>query len=365
MSKILSLLIISLALQSDDIRVEKPTMHNFYKKIKTNAKIVELTNQKNSLHSLISGKIDRYFVKEGQSLKRGDPIVEISSIELSQISLEFLSAKSQYKTLKSNFLSSKKLFSKGLISKKELSDESIKKDNLQAKFQNLQAKLVALNIDTKTLRKPISKVVLHAKNSSTISKILKPINSMITRDTKLIELSNRGSLFLSSYLPTKYAHLIKDIEKISFKDANKTILSFVNQVLPKIDKETKQIVIYSSIKESRSLFIDSFVKATIYVKPKRDYLAIKKSALSFYDNDWVVFVPKKEDEHHEEHEDEKEDEDEHHEEVIFEARVIKVLDEDDEFVAIDGLNKDESYVSEKPYIVKSMLLKSAMGGHGH
>ena len=328
MSKIILIFLTAFLLKADDIKLEKPTMHSFYKKIETNAKVIELANQKNRLHSLISGNIERYFVKEADTILAGDPIVEISSIELSQITSDYISAKNQLQTATKNFQSSKRLYKKGLISQKELNEESIKKDEFFSKFQTLSQKLNALNIDSLDLKEPISKMIIYAKKSALISKILKPINSSITKETNLIDLSDKESLFLASYLPVKYISDLKDIEKITFKQNEKTITTKPKQILPKIDSKTKQIVIYSSIDDvSKELFIDMFVQATIHIKPKTSHLSIKKSALSFYDNDWVVFVPKKEEqEHHEEEEEEEEEEHDEHEEVMFEARVVEILD---------------------------------------
>jgi len=71
---------------------------------------------------------------------------------------------------------------------------------------------------------------------------------------------------------------------------------------------------------------------------------------------------KKENDAHESH-DEHKDEDEH--EDSFEARVVKIITQDDEYVAVEGLNEGEEYVSDKSYYAKSMMLKSSLDEHGH
>ena len=95
-----------------------------------------------------------------------------------------------------------------------------------------------------------------------------------------------------------------------------------------------------------------------------------KSSLTFLKNEWVVFVKEEEHEHkkvehHEEHED---DEHEHHHEEIeipYEPKIVRILAEDEKYIAIDGLEVGDEYVSDKPYFIKSLLLKSSLGGHGH
>ncbi len=42
------------------------------------------------------------------------------------------------------------------------------------------------------------------------------------------------------------------------------------------------------------LFINSYINSTLYINTDKKYLAVKKTALTFLNNEWVVFVPKQE-----------------------------------------------------------------------
>jgi len=120
---------------------------------------------------------------------------------------------------------------------------------------------------------------------------------------------------------------------------------------------------------------------------------VKKSALTLFNGEWVVFVEKgheesddgkeethghddhdhdahkeeKEDEDHknEAHEEEEEGHDEHEEESPYEAKIVQVIAYTGEYVAVEGLEAGEEYVSDGVYFVKSMILKSSLGEHGH
>jgi len=129
---------------------------------------------------------------------------------------------------------------------------------------------------------------------------------------------------------------------------------------------------------------------------------VKKSALTLFKGEWVVFVEKeheeashndeksdhekeethehddhghdahKEDKEHEDHETEthNEEEEEHghdesKEELPYEAKVVHVIAYAGEYVAVEGLKAEEEYVSDGVYFVKSMILKSSLGEHGH
>jgi len=125
----------------------------------------------------------------------------------------------------------------------------------------------------------------------------------------------------------------------------KKIVAHVREVLPKVDTQTQRIILLSSIDEKvDGLFINAFVSTRLYFDANREYLAVNKSALSFFNNEWVVFVPKSDDK-----------------EAPYEVKVVKILSQDEKFVGVDGLVAGEEYVSAKSYFVKSMLLKSAIG----
>jgi hypothetical protein len=134
-------------------------------------------------------------------------------------------------------------------------------------------------------------------------------------------------------------------------------------ILSKLDKPIK------------NLFVNTFLNSKIFFGKGKSYLTVKKSALSFFNNEWVVFVP----EQHKEHDSHEEtrrggamsppdthNEKEHEEEEVpYNIKVVKILKKFDKYVAIEGLKEHQDYVSDKSYYIKSLLLKSSLSGHGH
>jgi hypothetical protein len=178
--------------------------------------------------------------------------------------------------------------------------------------------------------------------------------------------------YLKSFLPLSYANKVKIGQKVVMKKDGKNIIAHVTQILPKVDEITQRIVLLSSIDEPvKSLYLNAYTEVTLYFDSDKSFVAVQKSALSFLNNEWVVFVEKEhhEEEGHDSHEDEHEEEghDSHDEEaeVPYEVRVIEIVARDESFVGVKGLEIDEEYVSDKSYYVKSMILKSSLSGHGH
>ncbi len=362
MSKILTLALLFssylLALEIETLPVEA---RSFSVKVDLNSKIVQLSNTKHSIMSSLSGHIEEYYVKPASKVKRGDKIALIDSITLSGMSAEYVSLKEQYNSLGKNFAATKKLYEKGLLSSVDLNRHSIEKDAMLSKINALESQLASLGIETQNMTKASSEYILKAHTDGIVSEILQPLHSSVSEQTPIVSITRKESYYLQSYLPLKYANEVKVGQKIVATYNNENIDSYVTQILPQLDLQTQRIVLLSPISSAKNnLFINAYIPTTLFLNAKSEQLAIKKSALAFFNNEWVVFVPKMDDEH-DEHEGHNEDE----KELLFEPKLVKIIMQDDEFAAIEGLNIGDEYVSEDSYVVKSMILKSSLDGHGH
>lgn len=407
-------LLLSATLFSVEIPISHTKLHSFGKSVELNSKVIQLSNAKQSVTSLISGHLEKYFVEAGQYVKAGQKIALIESIEISKMTADYISLKEQYLSLSNNYKASKNLYDKGMLAMQELNNLTIEKNAMNSKIIGLESQLHTLDIDIKNLKEATSNFILYAHSSGRVSKLHKPLHAIIREDETLISIIKNYAFYIQSYLPLQYAGVVKVGQKLTIDYHGRTIVTHVTQVLPELDLKTQRVVVLSSVDEKADdLFINTFVKSTLYFEPKDKYVAIKKSALSFFNNEWVVFVPvvdehdEKESEHshdshadldsdmHDEHddheghgdeesehkehaslddsdeghhEDEKEDAHGHEEEessMLYEPRVVEIITQDDNFVGVNGLEVGEKYVSDKSYYAKSLILKSALGGHGH
>jgi len=410
------LLLLSSSLLGVDIPTQHTKLHSFGKSIELNSKIIQLSNAKQAVTSLVSGRLEKYYVKVGENVKVGQKIALIESITISKMTAEYISLKKQYISLNKNYDADKRLYDKGLISMHELNNLNIKKSSMNSKIVTLESQLKTLGIDTKKLKKATANFILYSHSSGRISKLQKSLHTVIKEDESLISIVKNHAFYIESYLPLEYGNVVKIGQKLTIEYNNKTIVTYITQILPELDTKTQRVVVLSSIDDKvNNLFINTYVASKLYFKPKNKYVAIKKSALSFFNNEWVVFIPTKEDKHdehsahnrfddelsddldsehnhdedeehdhkkdekheekghdehdHEEesgHEEEEGEHDEHNEEQLpYEVRVVEIITQNDKYVAVRGIELGEEYVSDKSYYVKSMMLKSSLGGHGH
>jgi len=349
------------SLNAIEIPTKVAKMRNFSQNVELNGQIIQLPNASQSVMSQVAGHIEKYFVKEGQSVKKGQKIVMIESIMISKMTAEFVSLKKQIRAQEKNFKATQGLYKKGMTSLQVLNQQSIKKDGLLAKLTTLKSQLNTLGINTSNMKHASANFILYAHSDGVVSKILQSQHSSISTNTQIISLVKNKAYYLKSFLPLEYASKVKIGQKIVMHTNGQNIISHIMQILPKVDETTQRIVLLSSIDASAdNLYINAYTSATLYFGTSKSYVSVEKSALSFFNNEWVVFVPTREEAKEEEAKKIQEDEeDEMH--VPYEIRVINKIIEDEKFVGIEGLEVGEEYVNDKSYYVKSMLLKSSLG----
>ena len=349
-----SLILFSCAF-ANEINLENAQMRKFGKSVELNSKVIQLPSSKQSLMALLDGKIIKYYVKEGDIVKKGDKIALIQSIEISKMTAEYLALKEQLKSIEENYEGSLSLNKKDIISRQELNLQNIQRKDISAKLETIVSQLKTLDIEAKDIKNTISEYTLFAHNSGIVSSLLKTEYSAISKDTEIVSIVKEKSFYLKSYLPTTYSEYLKPGQKISTIFNGKSITSYVEKILPELDESTQRIIVLSSIEDEKiKLYSNLYLGSTLYYETDKEYISVKKIALSFMNNEWVIFVPN---ENETSHTEDKEQE--------FKPLDIKIIQENDEYVAVEGIEENQKYVRDEPYKVKSLVLKSSLGEHGH
>ncbi len=405
MNKIIFLALFSLfafadAIKADTIKIEHARLQPLGKVIQTNAKITQLSNQQQQVVSILGGHIENYFVKPGEEVKKGERVVLIQSLELSRMTAEYRALAQQIKAASHDLDTAKTLFKKGVGSKQEQNAKVIALQEINSRKNTLKSQLEVLGIDPGKLTNATDKLILYAHADGVVGELLAPLHSTVDAQTPLVTLVNQSGYYALAYLSPKDAAKLNSKVKgwIVLAD-QKYPCSFV-QLLPEIDTETQRAqALFWIEKNPKKLLLNAFVEIEIELPPYSKAVMIKKSALSLFSGEWVVFVPQEEEhdeEHHKDHDAEGEEEhhddnkehehtkeshheeheehdkgeiDEHegedHESVPYLPQVVRIIAYSGNEVAVEGIHENEAYVSEGVYFVKSLILKSSLGGHGH
>jgi multidrug efflux pump subunit AcrA (membrane-fusion protein) len=405
------LLLLPLLGFSSNIKVEHAQLRPLGKIIQTNAQITQLSDQQQEIVSRLSGHLEAYYVKPGQHVKKGDKVVLIASIELSKMTAEYLALIQQFKAVSAQKDTVMTLNKKGLASQNDVSNAIIALEGIRSKQNALTSQLKSLGVNPDELKEATDQFILYAHDDGVVGKILAPLHSNVNAQTALVTLVNQDGYFAIAYLGVEDAMKVSKETKGWIDIAGKSYPSSFMQLLPNIDNETQRAKVLFEIQNSPSnLLLGAFTQMDISLAPMQNVVMVKKSALTLFNGEWVVFVEKgheeasghdeksndkkeeahgqedhdhdahghddhdhdahKEDKEHQEHENEAHEEeeeghDEHEDESPYEAKAVQVIAYAGEYAAVEGLEAGEEYVSDGVYFVKSMLLKSSLGEHGH
>lgn len=373
MIKTLFLLLPLLAF-SNPISMEHAKLKPLGKIVRTNAQITQLADQKQKIVSRLPGHVEKYFVTTGQHVKKGDKVVLIESIDLSKISAQYVAMKQQAKAAKEQLATAKKLYKKGLTSQNELNQKIIEIEEILATQSALESQLKSLGIKATDLKSATDQFILYAHADGVVGEIFVPLHSNVDAEDKLMSIVNRDGYYAIAYLSLEDAMKVSDKTTGFVTVAKKKYPAHFVQLLPTIDEETQRAkVLFMMMDTPKNMLINAFTDMDISLAPFTEAVMVKKSSLSLFQGEWVVFVEKEyeeevhkgEEDHDKEAADEDHDEDEEgeeeHEEAPYAAKVVEIIAYSGNDVAIKGLKAGEEYVSDGVYFVKSMLLKSSLG----
>jgi len=384
-------LVMAQTLWALDVPIAEVEKHRFSKSITVNSKIVQLSSSKSLVMAHLGGKITKYLVKEGDKVKNNQAVALVSfttsletslqnSTQVPALQAELRALRKRLQIANKNYEIVKKLYNSGIESRQNLNKQEEEQIGLVSEIEVIKSKLVTLNIRKKPSK---SSYTIYAGTTGTVDKILVSPNAVVDANTPLVSIvKGEESFLVQSYVPLKYVNEVKIGQKGKIAYGGKEYAMYVTQILPNLDEETQQMLVLSSFeKPVKNLFVNAYVSSKLFFGEGKSYLSVKKSALSFFNNEWVVFVPtehheedekehegEKHDEHEDEHNEHAEhgDHDEHEEEEVpYDIKVVKIIQQNEAYVAIEGIDEHEHYVSDKSYYIKSLLLKSSLGGHGH
>lgn len=145
-----------------------------------------------NIHATVSGRIKKWFVKEGSFVKKGEPVMEIVDIDpnyMARLETEFDAVKSQYdaaiavaKTAKYDYDRQQDLYEKGISSRKEMEQAIIAYKNAQS--AEAQALANYTQMQSKLTRQE-SQVVL-APTDGTIVRLLVGTSSIVVNQGQVV-----------------------------------------------------------------------------------------------------------------------------------------------------------------------------------
>lgn len=198
---------------------------------------------------------------------------------------------------------------------------------------------------------------IESNNSLRTYSVTSPRDGIVLeRNTNIGDVTSDASLFKVSNLSTVWAEFhvfphdiskVNDGQKISVQTLGNNIKAEgkISMILPTADSDSQTIIAIVILPNSESKWRPGMtVEGKVQILKKEAPIAIANSAIQRMENETVVFVKEGD---------------------KYEARHVILGKGDGEYIEVlEGLNKDENYVSQGSFIVKADILKSS-ASHSH
>ena len=139
------------ARQAIGLTTEKVTLGDLHRTVEVNARVELPWNQQVMITSLVPGKIDQVLVRPGETVKAGQELARVASMELESLQLAMLQAASEVDLAQRLIEQQRSLDAEGVIAGKSLLEAEMTLARKTAELRIAEEKIRAVGIDGKTL----------------------------------------------------------------------------------------------------------------------------------------------------------------------------------------------------------------------
>ncbi len=283
-----------------NIKFIKPERKQIVQNVYLNGKVKSLPNLSATVSSNIEGKVDKIFVVEGSIVKKGAPLMTLTSMRLIELQNDYLAAKSEADFATIELERQKELIRNRVGALVDLQTAEAKYKASISREKSISAKLELLGINIANLQDPQNAKI---SNSVTITspidgyviKLPISIGVLASEQTVLAELVNINELHAEIYVYDKEINLIKEGQSVEIDFVNssfKSVIGKVQSISRSIDPETKAIEVHVTFNPPQGALVLPGMSVRAIVLSKDDNVeahAVPLSAILQEEDSYYVF----------------------------------------------------------------------------
>ncbi len=304
--------------------------------------------------TLVDGIIEKRFVRLGDMVKRGQPLLTLNSSALAQAQAEYLRAEGVYHTANMDVQRLEKLVNDRIVSEARFQQAQ---SSLQTAKANLAAAKAALSAygmrshDIQTLSQitEYGQLTLRAPTSGTITADDFRLGQHITAGFRLMQIADESTVWVEVKLSQ---HQITQVHTgkaavVMLKNKRNVYPAKVINLYHQLDHTTRTIGVRLEAENPEdTLHPGMFVTAQIEIGDGEEALLIPTSAAQKQGNAWIVFVEEKP--------------------GHFERREVELGKSSLGMMPVlSGIHEGENIVVQGAFVLASELAKSGFAVHNH
>jgi len=255
--------------------------------------------------SPINGRVSNIYVHEGERVQKGDPLLDIESLEFANLVGDYLEATAEI-TYQTQQVKRLKVLTEDQISP-ERTLERAQADLRRAKTKQSAslARLRAVGITSEQAQKwdpftsePKSKLTIYAPISGVLNQHLIDLGASVNSNDKLLDIIDNTEVLVKGFVSATDASFVHEGTPVvitqkteSRTPQKKRIESTVTSVNPALDEANKSLVLNSIIPTKDNWpIVGQSVRMKYAAQPSDSSLSIPLSAIQFEGQNAAVFV---------------------------------------------------------------------------
>jgi cobalt-zinc-cadmium efflux system membrane fusion protein len=239
----------------------------------------------------LAGTVENIFVKVGDRVKKGDPLVAIRSAEVSDTYSNYLSNLAQLKQAERIYNLNKQLYEVGAVTKNDLLNSEANYEQVKALSEALKRKLEIYGVNSESGF--TDRNVIKAPMDGAVVDIQGHIGDRVDSNNPIMTLADPNKVMVvASIYDTDISKLQKGKEVVFYTDIfpNARLRGVVTYISDSSDVDTKTVKTYIRILGEQSLFKQNMFLRIRILNENKKLPVVPKTALLYKDGKFEVYI---------------------------------------------------------------------------
>lgn len=254
----------------------------------------------------VSGRVSRIFAHEGEQVSKGDPLLELESLEYANLLADFLENRAEMVYLEQQLERDRQLFEKEITPQRTLDRTKADYTRAVTKVLASKARLTALGISGRQFEEwenqnsePQAHLTIYAPISGAINEHLIDLGTSVNNHEKMLDIIDASQVLIRGYVPPEDASFIEQGTPVTITTRNAeagiskfrqihTQVASVNPSLDQINRAIPVNIIATTIKGWP--VIGQNVRIQFSISTSQNGIVIPLSAVQFEQDGAAVFV---------------------------------------------------------------------------
>ncbi|WP_185957179.1 efflux RND transporter periplasmic adaptor subunit [Gracilimonas mengyeensis] len=253
----------------------------------------------------INGRVSNIYAHEGEKVSKGDPLLELESLEFANLVADYLEATAEITYQQQQVERLKVLTEEKISPQRTLERAEADLQRTQTKQSAALARLKAIGITNQQIQEwdpstsdPNAKLTLYASIDGILNEHLIEMGESVTAYQKLLDIIDNTEVLVRGFVAPEDAIFIQPGMAVTISErasregvSAHTIDAAVTTVNPALDQNNRSVVLNSIVRTTQNWpMVGQSVRVSYQAKPANNTVSIPISAVQFEQNNATVFV---------------------------------------------------------------------------